>query len=60
MKIDPRTSHARWWRGQEIVDTCAKAKGDRPRLLWFYDHVILSPEQNAAGYGNGSWTSGRP
>ena len=52
-------SYARWWRGNEIVDTCAKARDMGLDSLWFYDHVILTPEQNA-GYGNGYmdiWTA---
>lgn len=52
-------SYARWWRGDAIVETCAKARDIGLDSLWFYDHVILTPEQSA-GYGNGYmdiWTA---
>ena len=60
MKIGIRVpNYARWWRGDEIWQTCEKAKAMGLDSLWFVDHVIVTPEQYA-GYGNGYmdlWTA---
>ncbi|MFH1141097.1 MAG: TIGR03619 family F420-dependent LLM class oxidoreductase [Chloroflexota bacterium] len=52
-------NYARWWRGEAIWDTCAKAREAGVDSLHFVDHIIFTPAQYI-GYGNGymdMWTT---